>query len=35
VHIVGVTLGWDDPASLEALLLRTLGDQPHEGDRHA
>jgi tetraacyldisaccharide 4'-kinase len=35
VHIVGVTLAWDDPASLEALLLRTLGDQPRKGDRHA
>ena len=35
VHIVGVTLAWDDPASLEALLLRTLCGQPHKGDRHA
>jgi tetraacyldisaccharide 4'-kinase len=35
VHIIGVTLAWDDPASLETLLLRTLGGQPHKGDRHA
>jgi tetraacyldisaccharide 4'-kinase len=35
VHIVSVTLAWDDPASLDALLLRTLNGQPHKGDRHA
>jgi tetraacyldisaccharide 4'-kinase len=35
VHIIGVTLAWDDPASIETLLLRTLGGQPDKGDPHA
>jgi tetraacyldisaccharide 4'-kinase len=35
VHVVSVTLAWDDPASLDALLLRTLNGQTREGDRHA
>jgi tetraacyldisaccharide 4'-kinase len=28
VHVVGVELAWQDAASLDALLLRTLGGQP-------
>jgi hypothetical protein len=28
VQVVGVELAWQDAASLEAMLLRTLGGQP-------
>jgi tetraacyldisaccharide 4'-kinase len=35
VHVVSVSLAWDDPASLDVLLTRTLNNHPHVGDRHA
>jgi tetraacyldisaccharide 4'-kinase len=35
VHIVGVTLAWEDPATLEALLESTMCARPRQGDADA
>jgi tetraacyldisaccharide 4'-kinase len=35
VHVIGVTLAWDDAVSLEALLTRTMCGQERQGDPHA
>ena len=35
VHIVDVTLAWEDTAALDALLMRTMCRRPHQGDPHA
>jgi len=35
VHVVGVELAWQDTASLEALLMRTLDGSSRLGDLHA
>jgi tetraacyldisaccharide 4'-kinase len=35
VRVVGVTLEWEDPTSVETLLTRTLCRQPREGEPNA
>jgi tetraacyldisaccharide 4'-kinase len=35
VHVIGVTLAWDDGASLDALLARTMCERAAEGDPNA